>query len=297
MTRIGLVGLDTSHARAFAEYFEGETGASVAAAWDRGRIRDDDHVEAFCRDFDATLYDAVDALADAVDAAMVLTVDWDTHADLAAPLLEAGVATFVDKPVAGRVADLDALGAAAGTTPLFGGSAIPFHPRLAEFPVGTTADDRTLYAAGYNDPFYYGSHPVDTVRRLAGADWTRVRPLDAATDEVSVEFADGTRAVLRLAEPPEGAAFGFLDVADRTRTARLPAGEEREAMYGRFLDAFLDRVRTGQSDRERLLDGARLLIAVHAALDADAPVAPGDDRLAATHVDGSAFEDAYVPPS
>jgi len=290
--RIGVLGLDTSHAETFADELAESESAAVSAVWDGGDVRDREYVSSFCERYDAVEYDEPAAMVDAVDAAMVLTVDWDTHADLAVPFLEADVPTFVDKVVAGRVADVEAIAEAAGDTPVFGGSSIPFHPGVERLPRGT--DGRTMYAAGYNDPFYYGVHIVDSARAVAGAPWTKVRPVDGPGIRVEVTFENDACALLQFDGETEDPAFGFLDVADETRTAHAPVGDRYGAMRESFFDAFVASARGERDDGDRVLDAATLQLAVHAALDAGEPVTPGSDALASYHADGAAYATAYA---
>ncbi|MFC6734132.1 Gfo/Idh/MocA family oxidoreductase [Haladaptatus sp. GCM10025893] len=139
MTEIGIVGLDTSHAEAFASVLDEMADVTVSGVWDGNAVRSDEYVEAFCRDNRATRYDDVAALAESVDAAMVLTVDWESHVPLATTFLDAGLPTMVDKPIAGTVDDLSRLTAATQNAPLFGGSAVPFHRSFADFPAADAA--------------------------------------------------------------------------------------------------------------------------------------------------------------
>lgn len=294
MIDVGLVGLDSSHPEAFAEQIANTEGATVACVWDGGAVRSPEYSTSFCDRYDATLYDDVHDVVDEVDAAMVLTVNWDTHRRLAIPFLERGVPTLVDKPVAGRLDDVEAIADAANGTPLFGGSAIPFHPSLAEFPRG--AAGRTLYCAGYNDPFYYGVHLTDALRRFVDADWTAAEPRSGPGVVVDVRFENGTRATLRLDGPQDDPAFGFLDVGDRTRTTRIGNdGSSYTEMYGRYLDAFLETVRGDRDDSGLIVDGARLLLAVNAALETGDVVGRESDALEAFHADGEAFLSEYAP--
>ena len=290
--RIGILGLDTSHAGTFADELDASDEATVAAVWDGGAVADEADAASFRSEYGAEAFDDPAAMVDAVDAAMVLTVDWDGHRELAVPFLEAGVPTFVDKVVAGTVADVEAMADAAVGTPLFGGSSIPFHPAVADLPAG--APGRTLYAAGYNDPFYYGVHVVDSARMVAGAPWTRVTPLDGPGVRVEVAFANGSTAVLQFDGEREEPAFGFLDVADRTRTARVAVGEGYGAMRESFFDAFVAAARGDRDDAARVLDAATLQLAVHAALDAGEAVEPGDATLRSYHADGAAYAEAYA---
>lgn len=293
MTRVGIVGLDTSHPAAFADYLSEHDDASIEAIWDSGAVRSAEYAERFRDRYGAHAYHEPEAMIDAVDAAMVLTVDWDTHRRLAVPFLDAGVPTLIDKPIAGRLDDIDAIATAAADTPLSGGSALPFHPVVSALPVDRP--DRALYVVGYDDPFYYGAHSTDTVRLLAGSDWRAVVPDRGPDGAVGIMFENGTRAIVHLDGPRDDATFGILDVSDRTRACTISGDDGYDAMYGRFLDRFLDAVDGSHDDGVRLLDGATLLLAVSAALDGDTTITPGSDVLRRTHVDGGTFLDGYEP--
>ncbi|WP_435320871.1 Gfo/Idh/MocA family oxidoreductase [Haloarchaeobius sp. TZWSO28] len=290
--RIGILGLDTSHAETFADELVESEEATVSAVWDGGEVRDDSYLGTFAETYDAETYADPVSMIDDVDAVMVLTVDWDTHVELAVPFLEAGIPTFVDKVVAGTVDDVDALADAAVDTPIFGGSSIPFHPSVQTLPFGQK--NRTLYAAGYNDPFYYGVHIVDSARMVAGADWECVRPRDEQEFCVEVTFENGTTALLQFDGNTESPAFGFLDVADVTRTARVSVGDRYDEMRASFFDAFVATVRGERDDTGRVLDAARLQLAIHAALETGATVTRGDDKLDAYHADGTSYARAYA---
>jgi len=293
---IGLVGLDSSHPGAFAEILSERADTTVAAVWDSGAVRSEAYTEEFCERHGARRYDDPAEMAGAVDGAMVLTVDWGTHAPLAEPFLAEGVPTLVDKPLAGRLVDVEAIAEAArdGGAGLAGGSALPFHPSVASL-----AEDgglRTVYCVGYGDPFFYGVHPVDVVRTLTGADWTSVDPRSEPGQAVGVRFEDGSASTVRFDGSAEDASFGVLSVGDRTRTAHVEGTEEElHRMYGPFLAAFVDVVEGRRDERERLVDGASLLLAVDAALESGEVVTPESDALAGVEKDGAAFLADYSP--
>lgn len=295
MVDIGILGLDTSHPESFATILDQRTDATLMAVWDGGDVRTADYVASFCDAHDVTQYDDATALVDIVDAAMILTVNWETHLSLARPFLEAGLPTFIDKPAAGSLAEIDALAKCAEPeTPLFGGSAVPFHPDIDRLP--SAASGRTLYAAGYNDYFYYRVHLTDTARRLAAADWVSVTPLDGPGSTVRIEFENKTHATLRFDGSTDDSAFGVLDVADRTRTVRIPATKDALAeMYDPFIDAFLETVTGGRDDTRRVLDAATLSLATEAALTRDEKVTPDSDALSAVEQDGEGFLASYEP--
>jgi hypothetical protein len=294
MLDIGIVGLDTSHPEAFADRLDSHDEATVSAVWDGEDVRTPEHRDEFSERFGARQYEEPTGMYGAVDAVLILTANWDTHCPLAVPFLEAGVPTLIDKPLAGQLTDVESIANAANGTPLFGGSAVPFHPSIAELPVG--GRERTLYCAGYNDPFYYGVHIVDTARLLADADWRAVTSGDGPGTVVTIDFENDTRAVCRLDGASENAAFGVLDVANQTR-ARQVSGDEQtlSVIYDRFIDAFLAAVNGERDDSERLIDGARLLLAVRAALETNGRITPTSRALERVSADGEAFLAKYEP--
>ncbi|WP_435320943.1 Gfo/Idh/MocA family oxidoreductase [Haloarchaeobius sp. TZWSO28] len=293
MRRIGILGLDSSHPEAFARVLDGTDSATVEAVWDSGAVRSTNYTESFSTRYDATLYEHPDELVDVVDAVMVLSVDWDTHLDLAEPFLESGIPTLIDKPVAGRLADIDRLRALADDTPLFGGSAVSYHPALDQLTTGGSG--RTVFASGYNDPFFYGVHLTDTVRRLVGSDWVSVVPAPGVGCSVCVHFENDSSATLRLDGPDASASFGLLDISEQTRTVTINGDlDALDPMYESYLGAFLETV-DGEREEDFLLDAAALLLGVQTALESNETVHHGDASLHETHVDGSAFLETYEP--
>lgn len=294
MVAIGVLGLDTSHADAFAEIIAENGDASVTAVWDGNDVHGTEYVDRFCERFGASRYDDPREMVDDVDAAMVLTVNWDTHASLAEPFLRAGVPTLVDKPLAGRLSDLTTLAHAAGETPLFGGSAVPYHPDFVDLAAEHAGG--ALYCVGCNHPFYYGAHLVDLVRTVAGTNWHTVAPATDPGATVDVLFADDTFATVRL-DGPGPAANGdryFLLSTDPARSVSVGFDEAMLGrVYGSYVEEFLDGVRGRADVGDRVLDAGRLLLAAHAALDLGQTVTPNSDELADYHVDGSTFLSGY----
>lgn len=293
--KIGIVGLDTSHAENFSKTLMARSGTTVGGVWDGRAVRKESYVADFCDWFDAREYDTPNEMVEDVDAAMILTANWDQHRSAAEPFLTAGVPTFVDKPVAGSVEDVEAIEQAArdGGAPLFGGSAVPFHPDIEGMRADVGRHD--LFSAGFNGPFYYGVHLTDAARRICDADWKRIEPA-LHRETATVTFEDGSNATVRLDGPTEDAAFGFLDVGSTVRTAHIGSSEaELQSMYEPFIDAFLETVRSDRDDRAYLCDAATLVLGVQAALKTSQPIEPGCSALRAMSCDGTAFVREYDP--
>lgn len=295
MITIGIIGLDTSHSEKFAELISERPDMTVGGVWDGGDVRSDAYVETFCRTYRANRYDRPKEMIDCVDAAMVLTVNWDLHRPIAVQFIEAGVPTFVDKPITGSIEDVEILRRTVERegVPFCGGSAVPYHPSL----LAMRADDGThdLFSAGYNDPFYYGVHISDAARRICGADWTRIEPAGSGA-ATGVTFANGSNATLRFDGPTENAAFGLLDVGESVRTACIDGTEEElERMYDPFMETFAETARGSDDESDWLFDAATLLLGVQAALRFDEEVTPRSPLLADISQDGTAFTQTYEP--
>lgn len=294
MKDVGIVGLDTSHSEAFASTLAAHDDADLTAVWDGRRIRDEEYADQFCTEYGATEYDTAEGMISGVDAVMVLTVDWDTHCELAIPFLEAGVPTLIDKPIAGQLGDIDIIRAATNGTPFFGGSALPYHPELVSF--SRHPGGKALYCAGYDDTFYYGCHLADAVRRVAGEDWSVVRPAPDPGQTVDIVFENDTFATVRLDGPDTGGKFILLSAEGEANAAVIGSDEaERQAMYDEYIDTYLDTIDGQVDESHRIFDGATLLLAIHAALSENRPVTAGSDRLEDIHVTGDTFVESYDP--
>lgn len=297
MLDIGILGLDTSHPGKFAEILDGNDRARVTAVWDGGTVRDEAHLEQFAEDHGAVAYDRPEAMVDEVDGAIVSTVDWGTHNDLAVPFLRDGVPTLIDKPLAGSLSEIQAIEnvARANDAPLFGGSSVPFHPAVAD--VAPADPPRSVYGVGYDDPFYYGAHIVDTARTLIDADWTRIEPNDAPGTSVDVTFEDGSFASFEFDGADEDYTFGFLVADDGGTEAVAVESDEDELhrMYRSFIDAFLDGIEGDRSEIDRLVDAATLLLGAQAAVETGEAITPWCQTLSEFEVDGAEFLAAYSP--
>ena len=116
--RIGIIGLDTSHVVAFTKILNDPkaTGplasAKVTAAFRGGSLdipssadRLDKFTETLTKQYEVQLYPTIAELCKNVDAVMLESVDGRPHLRQAIPVIEAGKPLFIDKPMAGSLAD------------------------------------------------------------------------------------------------------------------------------------------------------------------------------------------------
>src|SRR5690606_4032770 len=111
--RVGMIGLDTSHAIAFTKILNDPTnadhvpGARVVAAFPGGspdlassRDRVEGYTKQLREDWQVEIVDSIPALLDKVDAVLLESVDGRVHLEQVKPVFEAGKPVFIDKPLA-----------------------------------------------------------------------------------------------------------------------------------------------------------------------------------------------------
>lgn len=292
MTDVGIIGLDTSHAESFASIIDERADADVTAVWDGGDVRNEGHIRQFCDRYDAKRFDEPHELIPDVNAVLILTVDWNTHYDLAVPFLKHDVPTLIDKPVGGCIDHIEDIRDAATGTPFFGGSAIAYHPELQKMALDPAG--QTLYCLGYNDPFYYGAHLVDALYRMVDGNWTCAVSTDHPGKTVDIVFSGDTYVTIRLDNPTGREQFSFLRPGTRSQSVRIGNSEaELLEMYRSYLDTFFDTVSGSIDVGDRVLDAAELLLGVHATLECDRPITPDCDYLDDYNVASDAFLEEY----
>ncbi len=187
--RVALVELDTSHASAFVPLLR-DLGLEVTAVLDSGAVRPPGYADEFAERFGIPrVLSGADELPEVSDAALLLGVDWDQRYELACRLLDAGAAVLLDKPVAGRVADLRDLAtrAAAGQR-VGGGSSLRTAPEAVAWRQRYDGPAPSSVLAGCaGHPFYYGVHAVSLAQAALGPGFTAARSL----------HGDGLRGLLR----------------------------------------------------------------------------------------------------
>ena len=189
--RVGMIGLDTSHVVAFTKVLndpkaKGDlAGIRVVAAYPGGSpdvASSRDRVAGFTRQlrdqFGVEIVDSIDALLAKVDVVLLESVDGRPHLKQAEPVLKAHKPVFIDKPVAGSLADairIYELAAQYGT-PCFSTSSLRYSPTLPKLKADPKLGD-ILGCETYGpcsleehhpDLFWYGVHGVETLFTVMG---------------------------------------------------------------------------------------------------------------------------------
>ena len=188
--RIGIIGLDTSHAPAFARTFnarnasaEDYKGFRVVAAYPRGSKDIEaatSRVPAYTkelREMGVEIVDSIPALLEKADFVLLESNDGRVHLEQALPVIAAGKPLFIDKPIAGSLADAIAIFAAAEAkqVPVFSASSLRWIPRALELRAGAQGAVEGVDAFSWcslepthPDLYWYGIHGVEILYAVMG---------------------------------------------------------------------------------------------------------------------------------
>jgi predicted dehydrogenase len=229
--KAGIIGLDTSHVVAFTRLLNNPKaagdlfGVRVVAAYPGGSrdIKDSyGRVEGFTKQlreqFGVEIVDSIDALLPKVDVVLLESVDGRPHLEQVKPAFKAKKPVFIDKPVAGSLADAIQIFdlAKEHKVPCFSSSSLRFYPGIAaaskDPKVGTVVGCLTHGPCSleehHPDLFWYGIHGVEalfTVMGMGCESVVRVQTKD--TELVTGVWQDGrvgTFRGIRNASSPYG---------------------------------------------------------------------------------------------
>lgn len=219
--RIGLIGIDTSHAGQFTAVLNDASrpdhipGARVVVAY-KGGSPDVEASATRIEKFSAELrdkwkiefVDSIEELVRRVDAVMIESVDGRTHLPQARAVLKARKPLFVDKPFTASVRDAIELARLAreSNTPIFSSSSLRYNddvvalkrdPRLQEV-LGAITWGPAPTEPHHPDLFWYGIHSVEMLYTYMGPGCERVsRTHTAGADVVVGHWKDGRIGVVR----------------------------------------------------------------------------------------------------
>ena len=259
MIRLGILGAESSHAKAFAEYFlekmpsgrpEGEE-IRISAVLDDGP-----QAAALAGLTGAALVSDAQVLAGQVDAALITARRGSAHMALAQPLAERGLPLFIDKPFASSPADARALAALlqAHGCPVQGGSGCRLSPDVQALSrrAAALAGEGRLLGAGlcfgidldspYDGFYFYAPHLVEMALEIFGE---RVLSVNARRQgknltallhygafSVSLHFLYASQAAAASLYTDDGCITRTIDIsgiydAEAARFAGLLRGTEK----------------------------------------------------------------------
>jgi predicted dehydrogenase len=257
LRRVGLVGIENSHAEDIIRYLNGRPTEISAARVSAIVAGEPDRTEklAGLGAIDTVVHDSQELLT-RVDALIVTSRDGAVHMAHALPFLEAGIPVWVDKPLAASLADAERMVAAAERT----GAALTSSSAL-RWASDTTALATEMSGLGaleevvvsgpadpdspYSGIFFYGIHAADIAQRLLPG-----RPDAVEVVRIPTGFAVGyrlgdVRVMLELHRPDATRTIPFRASA----SGRDGAIEHEIALTDTYVepgvDAFVEMLRTG----------------------------------------------------
>jgi predicted dehydrogenase len=240
--RIGMIGLDTSHVIAFTRLLNDTNqshhvpGGRVVAAFKGGspdiessRTRVDGYTRELEEKFSVRIVESIEELCQRVDAVMLESVDGRPHLEQARPVIRARKPLFIDKPMAGSLADVVAIFrlAAAQEVPVFSSSSYRFYESLQNVKRTDVGAVRSVISYGpahlephHPDLFWYGVHPTEALFAILGTGCESVvRTATPDTDVVTGVWSGGrvgTLVGLRAGPTPHRViVFGSQAVAQQ----------------------------------------------------------------------------------
>ncbi len=236
--RVGIIGLDTSHAPAFTKTLNAADvspqflGYKVVAAYPQGSkdIKSStDRVPGYTAELQKLGVEIVGSISDLlkkVDVVLLESNDGRVHLEQAMPVLKAGKRMFIDKPIAASFADAKAIFDASKkyNSPLFSSSSLRYVDGIADIHngkigrvMGANTYSPSPFESTHPDLFWYGIHGVETLFTVMGTGCksvSRVHTEDA--DIVTGVWDDGrigTFRGIRKGKSDYGATvFGEKDV-------------------------------------------------------------------------------------
>ena len=267
--RVGIIGLDTSHVVAFTTVFNKGpknpadaakfAGFRVTAAFAQGSK---DIPESTTRVPEYTvklkgmgveMVDSIEKLCAQVDFVMLESNDGRVHLEQLLPVLKSGQIVFIDKPIAGSLADVIRLQEAAQKAGVvyFCSSSLRFAASTQAVAQGSLGKVKSAYATSpaslephHPDLYWYGIHGCESLYAVMGTGCISVKRDKTAEGFIQVtgNWGDGRVGIFREADrKAKGGPYGGKAV-----------GDKGEADIGKFdgyevlLEAVVKMFRTGR---------------------------------------------------
>lgn len=217
--KVGIIGLDTSHAPAFTRILNDENakpdvaGCRVVAAYPHGSPDIESSTSRIpiytkeLQEMGIEIVDSIESLLTKVDCVLLETNDGRPHLEQAKQVIDAGKPLFIDKPIAGSIEDAVAIFqyAEEKQVPVFSSSSLRYMPIAQEVrngkhgrAFGVTTYSPCSLEKTHPDLFWYGIHGVEILYTVMGPGCQSVtRTSTADFDVVTGVWEDGRVATFR----------------------------------------------------------------------------------------------------
>ena len=204
--RLGMIGLDTSHVIAFTKLINDPSknfGCKVIVGYSGGSPdipssanRVDKFTKQLRDDFGVEIVDSIEELCRKVDGVLLESVDGRPHLEQARPVIEAKKPLFIDKPMAGNLADVIEIFQLARehNVPCWSSSSLRFSPGIINMRndskvgavLGCAAFSPCSLEEHHPDLYWYGVHGVEILFTIMGPGCESVRRIQTKDAEFVV---------------------------------------------------------------------------------------------------------------
>ncbi len=240
--RIGMIGLDTSHAPEFTRRLNDPLdknyvpGGKVVGAFKGGSpdletswSRVEGYTKELQEKYGVKIYDTIEELCQNVDAVMIESVDGRPHLQQALPVFKAGKPLFIDKPLAGSLRDAIKIFQLAKQykVPVFSSSSLRYYPGVIDVKQADYGELRGAISTGpcslephHPDLYWYGIHPTEALFTVMGAGCesvvrTATKDTDVATGVWSGGRVGTLYGIRNASAPYRVTVFGTKAVVDQ----------------------------------------------------------------------------------
>ncbi len=211
--RIGMIGLDTSHVVAFTKEInnpENNYGCKVVVGYSGGSPdvpssanRVEKYTQQLREQYGLEIVDTIEELCRKVDGVLLESVDGRPHLKQARPVIAAGKPLFIDKPMAGSLADVLEIFRLAEekNVPCWSSSSLRYSPGIVEMKktnsvgdiLGCDAYSPCSLEEHHPDLYWYGVHGVEILFAVMGTGCQSVRRVQTPDYEFVVALWEGGR--------------------------------------------------------------------------------------------------------
>lgn len=283
--KIGIIGLDTSHAPAFAKYFNAtDTSGSfrVVAAYPHGSKDIESSVSRIpkyteeVKGYGVSIVESIQKLLEMVDVVLLETNDGRLHKEQAFQVLQAKKPMFIDKPIAASLMDVLAIynRAREMNVPVFSASSLRYMKTAQgvryENTIGKVLGADTYSPATlephHPDLFWYGIHGVEILFTVMGPGCESVTRFNRDNMDVVVGlWSDGRIGTFRGTREGKhdygGTAYGSngnlvlgpfdgydglaIKIAEFFKTKKSPVADQETLEIYAFMEAAHESKRKG----------------------------------------------------
>jgi predicted dehydrogenase len=211
--RLGMIGLDTSHVTAFTKLInnsQAEHGCKVVVGYAGGSpdipssaTRVEGYTKQLQENYGVEIVDTIEELCRKVDGVLLESVDGRPHLKQARPVIKAGKPLFIDKPMAGNLADVLEIFRLAkeNNVPCWSSSSLRYCPGIVEMKEKSTVG-KVLGCDVYSpcsleehhpDLYWYGVHGVEMLFAVMGPGCQKVTRTQTEGYEFVVGLWEGGR--------------------------------------------------------------------------------------------------------